>query len=395
MSASRSIFLLDGDEGSRRLLAAALRSSGLRVQEAGDPIELGDVLADPRWVAVIWDPSSTPWLGLERGLRGLRERAPRARIFVLADGAEAVAAARAGADSIVPKSLQTFGALIDMVAHGRSETSASVGPTPDPFGAASAGSAVPPAGSSPAAGGVPTRVERTPPEDSTPPNPTEVTPLEPGMDQAALVHDLKEPLRTIRLLLERCDRRFRSDLPQEARALIQWAQRSAEQLSIDLDALEQGEQTGASTDVEEVLAEALKNLEALLEDSGGQITHDELPRVRASRSIVRRVFENLLGNALRYQGSTQPEIHIAAQVLRGEGLFSVRDNGPGIPDGLRRTLFEPGTKGDAGGTGMGLHLVRTLVAQSGGEVWFDTVAGQGTTFFFTLPLAEARSEAES
>ncbi|MEM1025942.1 MAG: HAMP domain-containing sensor histidine kinase [Myxococcota bacterium] len=391
MGSSRSIFLLDGDEGSRRLLAAALRSSGLRVQEAGDPLGLGDAMADPRWAAVVWDPASTPWLALALGLRGLRERAPKARIFVLADGPEAVAAARAGADSIVPKSLETFGALIDMIAGGDPQASF-VPRAPSKFGSSSLAEIRPDRGPGDQEEPSPTRVERTPAPASGPPSPTLVA--EPAMDKAALVHDLKEPLRTIRLLLERCDRRFRDDLPQEARALIQWAQRSAEQLSIDLDVLEQGGAPTSSTDVNEVLSEALRNLEALLEDSGGRVTHDVLPPVRASRSVVRRIFENLLGNALRYPGATGPEVHVAAQVLRGEGLFSVRDNGPGIPDSLRRTIFEPGVKGDTGGTGMGLHLVRTLVARAGGEVWFDTVVGQGTTFFFTLPLAERGGEAE-
>jgi signal transduction histidine kinase len=366
------ILIIDGDPGVRRLIRLAItdRWPSVSAVEASDALELADALGRGiHWSFILWDPSTTPWLELEAGTKGLRERFPRARIWLLESddpGGRSLAAAVGGADVVLRKDLETLTTLAEALGHG--------------LGAE-----------------LPTAPDLRPPVATAPPPSSEhqLTVVQTA-DRRQLIHDLKEPLRTIRLLLERCDRRFRSDLPQEARALIQWAQRTAIQLSEDLDGAAQPEDASeAHTDVNQALQEAMGNLQALIEEDGARITSDPLPTVAVPPSVVRRILENLIGNAIKYRGEGAPEIHVGAQNLRGEGLFSVRDNGQGLPETLRRTVFEPGARGDEGGTGMGLFIVRSLLEQVGGEIWFDTLPGEGTTFFFTLPLAEGASGAES
>ncbi|MGF1508179.1 MAG: ATP-binding protein [Myxococcota bacterium] len=406
------ILIIDGDVEIRRLMAIAIQEHdpGATVEAVGTVLELVDQLALPvPWDVILWDPGTTPWLSRSDGLAGLVQRQPASRIWLIDSypSDDPMQAMMAGAAGSLPKNLHTvsrLGAVLGPASPasgsaptrrpGMSLGPQDVAPTRIPRSERSPSDATRPASHS----AVLARADGSGVQ-SAPPLKAEPDAAEPrtgrSPERLQLVHDLKEPLRTIRLLLERCDRDFRDSIPQEARAMIQWAMRSASQLSEDIEeTVEDAPGPVVETDANEAVTEALANLSALIEESRGKVTCEPLPKVSVKPAIVRRIFENLISNALKYRGEGPPEIHVAAQHLRGEGLFSVRDNGLGLPEQLKRSAFEPGASGENGGTGMGLFIVRSLLEQVGGEIWFDTLPGEGTTFFFTLPLASPTSRAE-
>ena len=142
------------------------------------------------------------------------------------------------------------------------------------------------------------------------------------------------------------------------------------------------------TDAHAVLGEAILNLQAAIEESGALVTNDDLPTVRADTSQLLQVFQNLIANAIKFQGDTPPRIHVSAQDQGGEWLFSVRDNGIGIDREYADRLFvifqRLHTKQEYPGTGIGLAVCKRIVERHGGRIWFESELGKGATFFFTI-----------
>jgi signal transduction histidine kinase len=134
---------------------------------------------------------------------------------------------------------------------------------------------------------------------------------------------------------------------------------------------------------------ALANLKLTLQESGAKVTHDSLPQVQGDLTQLTEVFQNLVGNALKYRGEVKPKIHVGAERRPGEWRFSVRDNGAGIPADQLRRLFRPlermARNGIEPGTGLGLAIARKIVERHGGRIWAESEVGRGATFFFTLP----------
>lgn len=385
MSGSAHILLVDGDPSTRVLTRLVLENAypNAIIKEIDAAVPFAEAWSDAPWRVALYDPGTSPWAQGGRLITALKRHDPGLKVIVLSSELTGDAIAdlfRAGADDVLrkttdvlvelPKRLEP--SLVDASPRPESDLGE---PTVEAF--------------------VDEReLLQTempqPPRDTTPPDPA------PARDASAMIHDLKEPLRTIHMLLDRCDRKHRDELPAEARGLIQWAQRSAQQLSFNLDEL-QAELSGdlgpgaTVADANEALSDALRHLRALGEETGAQVTTSGLPTVEVPPSAVRRILENLLANAMRHRGENTPEIHVGARVLDTEAVFSVRDNGPGIPEALRHRVFEPGVRGEeGGGTGLGLHGTRRLVERWGGRIWIDTVRGEGTTFFFTLPMAVGR-----
>jgi len=148
-------------------------------------------------------------------------------------------------------------------------------------------------------------------------------------------------------------------------------------------------QDQTEADAGEALARALDGLRAAVEDSGATITHDPLPLVRVPPAHLQLLFQNLLGNALKYRGDAPPAVHVAAERLPGHWSFSVRDNGIGVPEsqrericGLFKRLHGPEKYP---GTGMGLAICRKIVERHGGSIWMEPAPGGGADFRFLLP----------
>jgi DNA-binding NarL/FixJ family response regulator/anti-sigma regulatory factor (Ser/Thr protein kinase) len=395
MSGPANILVVDGDPSTRILIRLVLKSAFPEAElvEVESAVPFAEAWASGPYRAVVYDPRTCEWAEGGRLIVAIKRQDPGALVLVLTTELDTELLAglfRAGADDVLEKTSEVLVAIPgriaaaltepterpDPSAHNDTELTPNVAREPDPT-VDEAMSAE-----------VQTDMGR-PNRPSTPPEPGR------GPDPMAMVHDLKEPLRTIHMLLDRVDRRHRDAMPQEARGLLQWAQRSSQQLSSDLDEL-YAELTGAVgpgdtvADANDAMNDALQHLSALAEDVEATVQTASLPTVRVPPSALRRILENLLANAMRHRGEKTPEIHVGARTLDNEAVFSVRDNGPGVPEGLRHRIFEPGVRGDDGGAGLGLYGARRLVERWGGQIWFDTEQGEGTTFYFTLPIATSR-----
>jgi light-regulated signal transduction histidine kinase (bacteriophytochrome) len=144
-------------------------------------------------------------------------------------------------------------------------------------------------------------------------------------------------------------------------------------------------------DSNEVLKRSLLNLEAAIEESGASIRAGALPRVRMREFQLEQLFQNLIGNAIRYRSSASPSIEIAATLQDRNWLFSVQDNGIGIEPEFQEQIFGIFKRLHANfqrsGTGMGLAICQRIVERAGGRIWVQSEFGKGSTFYFTIPMA--------
>jgi light-regulated signal transduction histidine kinase (bacteriophytochrome) len=141
---------------------------------------------------------------------------------------------------------------------------------------------------------------------------------------------------------------------------------------------------------ENALKEALRNLRASIEESGTVVTHDSLPAITTNDIQLAQVFQNLIGNAIKYHGAEAPRVHVSATKNGGnEWIFSVRDNGMGIsPEYFERifVLFQRlHGRGEFEGTGIGLAVCKKILERLGGRIWVESQPEGGSTFFFALP----------
>jgi light-regulated signal transduction histidine kinase (bacteriophytochrome) len=142
--------------------------------------------------------------------------------------------------------------------------------------------------------------------------------------------------------------------------------------------------------LEVVLEETLINLVVQTEENNATITYDLLPSVMGDENLLVKLFQNLIGNAIKYRSQETPQIYINVKKEKNQYLFSVKDNGIGIDsEHLNRifTIFQRlHTNEKYEGTGIGLAIVQKIVHQHGGQIWAESELGKGTTFYFTLPI---------
>jgi light-regulated signal transduction histidine kinase (bacteriophytochrome) len=150
-----------------------------------------------------------------------------------------------------------------------------------------------------------------------------------------------------------------------------------------------GEKQLEVTETETLFEASLASLQVAIEEAGALVTHDRLPPVMADPSRLASVFENLVGNAVKFRGPEPPRIHVGAQRQGEQWVFSVRDNGIGIDPQYHDRIFEIFKRLHARdaypGTGIGLSLCRRAVERHGGRIWVESELGKGATFRFTLP----------
>ncbi|MFQ6013453.1 MAG: PAS domain S-box protein [Thermoplasmata archaeon] len=211
-------------------------------------------------------------------------------------------------------------------------------------------------------------------------------------------HDLKEPLRMISSFLLLLEEKYKGRLGSDADEYIAFAVEGADRMQKQIsDLLEYSRVGRPSHDLETVSCEhvldhAVANLGDAIEETGAAVTHDALPTVLADQIQMIQLFQNLIGNAIKFRGPDPPRVHISAEKSEKEWRFAVRDNGLGIdPPHAERifTIFQRLHARDAyPGTGIGLAICRKIVERLGGRIWVDSRLGEGSTFYFTLPEGE-------
>jgi len=208
-------------------------------------------------------------------------------------------------------------------------------------------------------------------------------------------HELQEPLRAVASFTQLLAERYQGRLDGDADALIGFAQdgsRRAQDLIQELFVYSGVGTRGAPfarTESETVLESVQAILAAALEQTGGQVTHDPLPVVNADRNQLGLLFQNLIGNAIKFHGGAAPRVHISAVPMDQMWRFSVQDSGIGIEkrDWDRVfVIFQRLNPPEAyPGAGVGLAICKKIVERHGGKIWLESRPGQGTTVHFTVP----------
>ncbi len=208
-------------------------------------------------------------------------------------------------------------------------------------------------------------------------------------------HDLQEPLRMISSYTQLLARRYKGKLDQDADDFIGYTVDGAnrmQQLINDLLAFSRVGTRGKpleSVSSQAALDLALENLQTAIEESHAQVTQDTLPVVLADDFQLMQLFQNLIGNAIKFHSDKPPSIHVGIEDGEKEWVFTVQDNGIGIdPQYFGRIfiIFQRLNKRDQfPGTGIGLAICKKIVQRHGGRIWADSKPGLGSTFYFTLP----------
>jgi light-regulated signal transduction histidine kinase (bacteriophytochrome) len=220
----------------------------------------------------------------------------------------------------------------------------------------------------------------------------------------AASHDLQEPLRAIAGPLQLLQRRFSGQLDPQAEEYIAHSVSGAKRMQQLIDDLltyarvdRRNSDEAPRSSAAAALLRALANLERAIADSQAEITRGALPVVAADEAQLVMVFQNLLGNAIKFRGPEPLRIQVSAERQGALWRFAVRDNGIGIdPEHFERIfgLFQRlHTRRAYPGTGIGLALCKRIVERHGGQIWVESVAGQGSTFCFTLPAGASEGEA--
>lgn len=207
-------------------------------------------------------------------------------------------------------------------------------------------------------------------------------------------HDLKEPLRMVSSYVQLLERRYSHQLDQDAREFIQYAVDGATRMQGLINDLLAFSRAGRPEvkleriEMDQLLDQALANLRGALVETGAEIRRTPLPRLWVEPLPIMQLFQNLVGNAIKFHGPEPPLIQISAQQIKEGWQFSVNDNGIGIdPNHFNRLfiLFRRLHGRDRyPGTGIGLALCKKIVERHGGRIWVESRKGEGSTFFFTL-----------
>ncbi|MDO8541424.1 MAG: PAS domain-containing protein [Opitutaceae bacterium] len=217
------------------------------------------------------------------------------------------------------------------------------------------------------------------------------------LEQFAYVasHDLQEPLRAVASCVQLLQKRYEGKLDARADEFISHAVEGTKRMQALITDLLAYSRVGTHphpfepVKMGEVVDEALANLTMALQESGAIVHRDALPAITADGSQLVQVFQNLIGNALKFRGEQTPKIRITARAEGAGWVFGVADNGIGIEPQYFERVFRVfqrlHTRARYPGTGIGLAICKKVVERHGGRIWIESQPGQGATFFFTLP----------
>jgi PAS domain S-box-containing protein len=208
-------------------------------------------------------------------------------------------------------------------------------------------------------------------------------------------HDLQEPLRMISGYISLLDRKYRGELDEKGATYLGYVVDGASRMQKLIEGLLNYSRISREAglvpvDTNGSLAAAVANLEQRIQDSGGVVTSDPLPIVLGDETQLVQLFQNLIGNGLKYQKpGSLPRVHLSARPADTEWLFSISDNGIGIESQNYGRIFQIfqrlHNREEYSGTGIGLALCKKIVERHGGKIWVESRPGEGSTFYFTLP----------
>ena len=212
-------------------------------------------------------------------------------------------------------------------------------------------------------------------------------------------HDLQEPLRTIASFTQLMERRYKGKLDEDADEFMDYIVDAAVRMKQQInDLLEYSRVSTAENDfkrvnTDSILDQAIINLKSSIDENNAKITRDPLDNVIADGDQLRRVFQNIIGNSIKYRKPDEnPKIHISAykDEKNREYIFSIQDNGIGIEkqylDRIFRIFQRLHTMKEYKGTGVGLAVVKRIIDHHGGRIWIESELGNGSTFYFTIPI---------
>jgi light-regulated signal transduction histidine kinase (bacteriophytochrome) len=210
-------------------------------------------------------------------------------------------------------------------------------------------------------------------------------------------HDLQEPLRMVSNFTQLLAERYDAKLDNDGREFIAYAVEGATRMQTlvqDLLSLSRVGTRGRNLEVvrlDEAADRAVANLEFAIQETGASVTHDELPEVMADSSQMMQLFQNLIGNGIKFKGAEPPGVHVSAIRNDKEWTFSVRDNGIGFEPQYAERIFAVfqrlHSRDEYQGNGIGLAICRKIVERHQGRIWAESTPGSGTTFYFTMPAA--------
>lgn len=218
----------------------------------------------------------------------------------------------------------------------------------------------------------------------------------------AASHDLQEPLRMVALYSQMLQRKYEGQIDADADQYISFIVGGAKRMEMLLKDLLTYSQTGAASegppqrvDCKMVMQKVLLNLQAAVEQNGATVTWETLPAVQAHEVRLVQLFQNIIGNAIKYRSEEPPKIRVTAERREADWLFAIEDNGIGIEPEYAHQIFGIFKRlhGQSyPGTGIGLAICQRIVERYGGRIWVDSKAGQGARFFFTLPPAAGQPQ---
>jgi light-regulated signal transduction histidine kinase (bacteriophytochrome) len=208
-------------------------------------------------------------------------------------------------------------------------------------------------------------------------------------------HDLKAPLRRVSLCADFLEKDYEDKLDDKAKEFLEIMTKSTARMQDMIESLLKYSLIGRdgqdfeNVDLNEVVDAAKQSLCVVIEESDSEIKCDELPCVTGSKSLLIQLFQNLIGNAVKYvEKGTKPKVEISVEEKDGQWIFSISDNGVGIEPQYAEQIFQIFRRlhGDDEytGTGIGLSLCQRIVASHDGKIWLDTSYTGGCRFCFTL-----------
>jgi light-regulated signal transduction histidine kinase (bacteriophytochrome) len=218
------------------------------------------------------------------------------------------------------------------------------------------------------------------------------------LEQFAYVasHDLQEPLRMVSSYVQLFEKRFAGQVDEQADKYIRYAVEGAKRMQSLIAGLLEYSRVGrldepfGAVDTNAALDQALSNLRSAIEESHARVTRGPLPTLTGNAGRIAQVFQNLIGNALKFRHRDQPAtVHVSALPKETEWVFTIEDNGIGIDAQYLDRIFvifqRLHTRAEYPGTGIGLSICKKVVERHGGRIWVESRVGEGSRFHFTFP----------